>query len=96
MPGMAQSDTPAEIEALVEKMRETYVDSEYEIAQALAEHDGAVSIETLTEETGYTERTVEKRVDSLIDRLGGEPLASRDDEGRPRLHSALAAAIRAE
>jgi biotin operon repressor len=93
---MAQSDTPAEIEALVEKMRETYVDSEYEIAQALAEHDAAVSIETLTEETGYTERTVEKRVDSLIDRLGGDPLASRDEEGRPRLNPELAVALRAE
>jgi biotin operon repressor len=96
MLGMAQSDTPAEIEALVEKMRDTYVDSEFEIAQAVAEHDEAVSIETLTEETGYTERTVEKRVDSLVDRLGGEPLASRDEKGQPRLHSALAAAIRSE
>jgi predicted transcriptional regulator len=93
---MAQSDTPAEIEALVEKMRETYVDSEFEIAQALADQDGSVSIDTLAEETGYTERTIEKRVDSLIERLGGEPLASRDGQGRPRLHSALAAAIRSE
>jgi predicted transcriptional regulator len=93
---MAQSDTPPEIEALVEKMRDTYVDSEFEIAQALADQDGTLSIEELTEATGYTERTVEKRVESLIDRLGGEPLAGRDDEGRPRLHSTLAAAIRSE
>jgi biotin operon repressor len=91
---MAESDTPAEIEALVEKMRESYVDSEFEIAQALAEHDEAVSIEDLAEATGYTERTIEKRVDSLFDRLGGEPLASRDEAGHPRLHPALAAAVR--
>jgi biotin operon repressor len=93
---MAQSETPPEIEALVEKMRESYVESEFEIAQALAGQDEAVSIDALVDETGYTERTVEKRVDSLIDRLGGEPLASRDGDGRPRLHPALAAAIRQE
>lgn len=91
---MAQSDTPAELEALVEKMRDTYVDSEYEIAQALAEADTSVSTGSLAEETGYTERTIDKRVDSLIDQLGGEPLASRDEDGDPRLHPALAAAIR--
>jgi DNA-binding IclR family transcriptional regulator len=93
---MADSETPPEIEALVEKMRETYVDSEFEIAQALADRDGALSVEELAETTGYTERTVEKRVESLIDQLGGEPLAGRDEEGRPRLHPELAAAIRSE
>jgi len=91
---MAQSDTPAELEALVEKMRETYVDSEFEIAQALAAADTAVSIEDIAAETGYTERTIDKRVDSLIDQLSGEPLASRNDDGHPQLHPELAAAIR--
>ena len=89
-------ETPEEVAALVEKMGTDYVKSEYEIAQVLASADGPLSIDELAEETGYTERTVQKRVDTLEQRLGGEPLFQRDDEGRPKLHPVLARALQNE
>ncbi|MFD1645825.1 hypothetical protein [Haloarchaeobius litoreus] len=89
-------EIPDEVAALVDKMASEYVQSEYEIAEALAEADGPLTLDELVEETGYTERTVEKRTDTLEDRLGGEPLFQRDDEGNPMLHSVLARAIRDE
>jgi predicted transcriptional regulator len=91
---MEADELPAELEALVEKMHDEYVESELEIALALAAADGPLSVDALAEETGYTERTIDKRIASLEDRLGGEPLIQRDDEGRPRLHAAVARALR--
>jgi DNA-binding MarR family transcriptional regulator len=91
---MEADELPAELEALVEKMHDEYVESELEIALALAAADGPLSVDELAEETGYTERTIDKRIASLEDRLGGEPLIQRDDEGRPRLHAAVARALR--
>jgi len=87
-------EIPDEVAALVDKMASEYVQSEYEIAEALAEAEGPLTPDELVEETGYTERTVEKRTGTLEDRLGGEPLFQRDEDGNPMLHPVLARAIR--
>ena len=80
---------------LVEKMRDEYLDSEVAIATALADADGPLDIDALVEVTGYTERTVKKRVESLEERLRGSPLIQRTDNETVRLHPRLAAAIQA-
>lgn len=90
---MAEQEVPEELARLVEKMRSEYLDSEVAIADALAEADGALSTDELVDVTGYTKRTVKKRVDSLEDRLQGEPLFRRSDDDvslHPRLAEALA------
>jgi DNA-binding MarR family transcriptional regulator len=87
-------EIPDEVAALVDKMASEYVQSEYEIAEALAAAEGPLTLGELVEETGYTERTVEKRTDTLEDRLGGEPLFQRDEDDNPMLHPVLARAIR--
>lgn len=96
MVGMATEEVPEELAALAEKMSTEYRDSEYDIARALATADDGegLSIEELAEQTGYTERTVKKRVGTLEDELGGEPLLRRDEDDQPVLHPELAAAIR--
>lgn len=96
MVGMATEEVPEELAALAEKMSTEYRDSEYDIARALAatEDGEGLSTEELAEETGYTERTVKKRVGTLEEALGGEPLLRRDEDDRPVLHPELAAAIR--
>lgn len=91
---MTAGDVPDELVRLVEKMRNEYTKSEYEIALVLAQADGPLSIDTIADETGYTERTIKKRVGTLEEALGGEPLIRRDDEGRPTLHHALSRALR--
>jgi predicted transcriptional regulator len=91
---MATEEVPAELAALSEKMATEYRDSEYEIAIALASSEEALSTEELAEETGYTDRTIKKRVGTLEEALGGDPLLRRDDEDRPVLHPALARAVR--
>lgn len=93
---MATEEVPEELTALAEKMATEYRDSEYDIARALAAADDGegLSIEELAEETGYTERTVKKRVGTLEDALRGEPLLRRDENDRPVLHPALATAVR--
>lgn len=91
---MATDGVPAELERLVRKMHDEYTQSEVEIAQALAAADGPLSIDELAEETGYTERTIRKRVGTLEERLQGAPLIDRDDEDRPHLHPEVAAALR--
>ena len=93
--GMATNDVPPQLASLAEKMMTEYRDSEYDIARALAVNDGAMSIEELAEEADYTERTIKKRVGTLEERLGGEPLLRRDEDERPSLHPSLVAAIRA-
>ncbi|MFC4407787.1 hypothetical protein [Haloarchaeobius iranensis] len=87
-------EIPDEVAALVDKMASEYVQSEYEIAEALAAAEGPLTLDELVEETGYTERTVEKRTGTLEDRLGGEPLFQRDEDDNPMLHPVLARAIR--
>lgn len=87
-------EIPDEVAALVDKMASEYVQSEYEIAEALAAAAGPLTLDELVEETGYTERTVEKRTGTLEDRLGGEPLFQRDEDDNPMLHPVLARAIR--
>ncbi len=91
---MATEEVPAELAALAEKMSTEYRDSEYEIAIALANADGPLSTDELAEETGYTDRTIKKRVDTLEEALGGDPLFRRDDEDRPVLHPALASTLK--
>lgn len=91
---MATDEVPEELASLAEKMATEYRSSEYDIARALAAADGPLTVEELAEETGYTERTVRKRVGTLEEALRGEPLLRRDDRDRPALHPALAAAVR--
>ena len=94
---MATDEVPDQLAALAEKMASEYRDSEYDIARALAaaEDGQGLSVEELAEETGYTERTIKKRIGTLEEALRGEPLLRRDEEDRPVLHPSLAAAIRA-
>lgn len=92
--GMATNEVPGELAELAEKMASEYRDSEYDIAVALAAAEEPLSVEDLAEETGYTERTVKKRIGTLEDALRGEPLLKRDESDRPYLHPALARAIR--
>lgn len=79
---------------LVTKMHDQFRESELDIAHALAEADGPLSVDELVERTGYTERTVKKRVDTLEERLKGEPLVERTEAGQPRLEPHLARALR--
>ncbi len=97
MEDMATDEVPEQLAALAEKIATEYRDSEYDIARALAatEDGEGLSIEELAEETGYTERTIKKRVGTLEEELGGDPLLRRDEDDRPVLHPELAAAIRA-
>lgn len=93
---MATEEVPEELAALAEKISTEYRDSEYDIARALAatEEGEGLSTDELAEETGYTERTVKKRIGTLEEELGGDPLLRRDEDDRPVLHPSLAAAIR--
>lgn len=92
MSGEAVQET---LSRLVEKMAAEYTQSEVDIARALAAADGPLSVADLVEETGYTERTIKKRVGTLEEQLRGEPLLVRDEDDRPHLHPELAAAVRA-
>ena len=91
---MASDGVPAELERLVQKMHDEYTQSEVDIAIALAEAEGPLSTDELAEATGYTERTVRKRVGTLEEQLGGSPLLARDEDDRPYLHEAVAEAVR--
>lgn len=90
---MAEQEVPDELARLVEKMHDEYLDSELAIAEALAEADEGLSIDELVEATGYTKRTVKKRVDSLEERLQGAPLVRRSGEDAVELHPRLASAF---
>jgi len=90
---MSPESVAPELVDLVEKLRSEYRDSELDIAEALADAGESLSIEELAEVTGYTERTVEKRVGTLEERLGGAPLLQRDDEDRPFLHESVVEAF---
>ena len=91
---MAIEGVPQELERLVRKMHDEYTQSEVDIALALAEADGPLDVEELAEATGYTERTIRKRVGTLEEQLRGPPLLDRDEDGRPVLHPAFARALR--
>lgn len=91
---MGTDAVPDELARLVRKMHAEYTDSEVEIAMALASTDGPLSIDELAAETGYTERTIKKRVGTLEETLGGSPLIERDEDDRPYLHASFAAALR--
>lgn len=91
---MATDGVEETLAALAQKMEDEYTASEYEIARALAEADGPLSTEELAEETGYTDRTIRKRVGTLEEELRGPPLLQRDADDRPFLHPALAEALR--
>lgn len=90
---MTTDQIPDELLRLVEKMRDEYTASEYEIAMVLAEAGGPLSVAELAEETGYTDRTIRKRTGTLEEALHGEPLLRRDEDDRPVLHPALAEAL---
>lgn len=91
---MDQKDVPESVSRLITLMHEDFRESELNIATALAAADGSLTIEELAEETGYTERTVKKRVGTLEERLHGEPFLKRDEDGNPTLHPEFANAIR--
>lgn len=91
---MGQKDVPESVERLITLMHEDFRESEVEIAHALAEADEPLSMDELAERTGYTERTVKKRVGTLEERLHGEPFLTRDEDGNPSLHPQFAAALR--
>lgn len=91
---MATDAVPEELVRLVDKMHDSYTQSEVDIAIALAEADGPLSLASLAQETGYTERTIRKRVGTLEENLHGEPLLQRDEKDRPFLHPEFAAALR--
>ena len=91
---MATDGVPAELERLVRKMHDDYTQSEVDIALALAEADGPLSVAELADQTGFTERTIKKRVGTLEDQLNGAPLLQRDDDDHPHLHPLFAKALR--
>lgn len=92
---MATEGVPAELERLVRKIHDEYTQSEVDIASALADADEPLSMAEIADETGYTERTIKKRVGTLEEQLHGPPLISRDEDDRPYLHPAVAEAVRA-
>jgi hypothetical protein len=87
------------VERLAELLSERLIKSEWEILVALAQADRALGPEELVEATGYTERTVKKRVNSLTEEIVGErditKLFRRTADG-PVLDPTFAAAVRAE
>lgn len=89
---MTESVT-ATLDRLARKLRTEYRQSELDIAIALAEADGPLTIEELAREAEYTERTIKKRVGTLEERLHGAPLLERTEDGKPYLHPELARAV---
>lgn len=88
---MADADS---VDRLVELLHDRLRQSELDILLALAEADEPLTVDELVEETGYTERTVKKRIDTLEERVHGGTLLQRDPEGNPVLHPQFAAAVR--
>lgn len=90
---MAQTERSS-VSRLVELLDDRLKRSEWDILTALAAADGPLSTEELVEETGYTERTVRKRVETLEEQVHGGTLLRRDDDGNPVLHPQFARAVR--
>lgn len=91
---MAGSEGESSVARLVELLAERLRKSEWEILTALAAADSPMTVEELAEETGYTERTIKKRVDTLAERVHSETLLSRDEDGNPTLHPQFARVVR--
>jgi predicted transcriptional regulator len=83
------------VERLVELLDDRLRASEWDILTALAAADGPMSVDELADAAGYTERTITKRVDSLMEVVHGDRLLVRTDDGEPTLHPDFAAAVRA-
>jgi DNA-binding IclR family transcriptional regulator len=81
------------VERLVDLLEDRLKQSEWDILTALAAADGPLTVAKLAEETGYTERTVSKRVDTLAEQVHGGTLLEPTDDGA-RLHPQFAAAVR--
>lgn len=90
---MSQS-TESSVDRLVELLNDRLIQSEWEILTALADADGPLTIDELTEATGYTDRTVTKRLGTLEDKVHGGTLLSRNEEDNPVLHPQFAKAVR--
>lgn len=90
----SESESSNDVERLVELLDDRLRDSEWDILVALAEADEPLTVEGLAEETGYTERTIKKRVDTLEDQVHGGTLLKREDDGTPYLHPQFAAVVR--
>ncbi|MFC5365670.1 HTH domain-containing protein [Salinirubrum litoreum] len=92
---MAESSVGSNLPRLVELLHDRLKQSELDILHALAEADGdSLSVDELVEETGYTERTVKKRTETLEEQVHGGTLIRRTDEDEPALHPAFARAVR--
>ncbi|WP_224268143.1 winged helix-turn-helix transcriptional regulator [Haloprofundus salinisoli] len=91
---MAETEARNSVDQLVELLNDRLKQSEWEILVALAEADGPLTEDELAEATGYTERTVSKRADTLEEHVHGGTLVQRDDDGNPYLHPQFAAAVR--
>jgi biotin operon repressor len=81
------------VERLVDLLEERLKQSEWDILTALARADEPLTVDRLAEETGYTERTVSKRVDTLAEQVHGGTLLQTTGDGA-RLHPQFAAAVR--
>jgi hypothetical protein len=88
------SEERTSVERLVELLDDRLRASEWDILTALAAADEPMSVDELVDATGYTDRTVKKRIDTLAEVVRGDTLLYRTDEGEPALHPALAAAVR--
>ncbi|KTG09149.1 hypothetical protein AUR64_15245 [Haloprofundus marisrubri] len=91
---MAETEAQNSVDRLVELLDDRLKKSEWEILVALAEADGPLTKEELAEATGYTDRTVSKRTDTLEEQVHGGTLVKRDDDGNAYLHPQFAAAVR--
>ncbi|WP_129112913.1 winged helix-turn-helix transcriptional regulator [Halegenticoccus tardaugens] len=91
---MAQTEADNPVERLVELLNERLRQSEWDILVALADADAPLTVDELADETGYTDRTVKKRVDTLEEQVHGGTLLHRDENDNPVLHPQFARAVR--
>lgn len=91
---MAEADASSSVERLVEILDDQLIQSEWEILTALAKADEPLTVDELAEETGYTERTVKKRLGTLEEKVHGGTLLSRNEDGSPELHPQFARTVR--
>lgn len=87
------ADDTSSVDRLVELLDDRLKRSEWDILTALAAADDALTVEELVEETGYTDRTVKKRLDTLAEQVHTTTLLERTDDGA-RLHPQFAATVR--
>jgi DNA-binding MarR family transcriptional regulator len=87
------ADDTSSVARLVELLDDRLKRSEWDILTSLAAAGDALTVAELVEETGYTERTVKKRLDTLAEQVHSETLLTRTDDGAS-LHPQFAAAVR--